>query len=87
MSIENEFSNNTAFHMLINVGNPKETGNFRDLDACVITCQPAVRHILKIFTLNSTVISLVVNLFVEKFDVKFIHQNAAIRLCNYVMYV
>jgi len=46
-----------------------------------------VGHIFKIFTLYSTVFSLVVNLFVEKCGVKFIHRNAAIRLCNDVMYV
>jgi hypothetical protein len=87
MSIENEFSNNTALHMLVNVGNLKETGHFRYLGACVIVCQPAVREILKIFTLYSTSLSLIVNLFVEKFEVRFITRNAAIRLCNDVMYV
>jgi len=52
MSIENEFSNNTGLHMLVNVGNLKETGHFRDLGARVIVCQTAVREILKIFTLR-----------------------------------
>lgn len=78
MSIENEFRNNTELHMLVNVGNPKETGHFRDLGPCVILWQPAVRQIFKIFTLYSTALSLVVNLFVEKFEVKFINRNAAI---------
>jgi hypothetical protein len=64
--------------MLVNVGNPKETGHFRDLGPCVILWQPAVRQIFKIFTLYSTALSLVVNLFVEKFEVKFINRNAAI---------
>jgi len=54
MSNENNFSKDTALHMLVNVGNPKETGHFRDLGPCVIVCQPTVRQIFKIFTLYST---------------------------------
>jgi hypothetical protein len=56
MSIENEFSNDTALHMLVNVGNPKETGHFRDLGSCVIVGQTAVRQIFKILTLYPTAI-------------------------------